>query len=103
MPRRTSDSAVSHINIYFKLKVFVPQNYFSLQKRTYDIQCHQSVTKIVEKDLYCLRNLFAEIGGFVGIFFGSSLFDLVNLLMSGLQHRVDKNKKKFSKKKKIQK
>ena len=75
----------------------------SLQGKTFEIQFHQTVTKVVEKDLYGLRNLFAEIGGFVGIYFGSSLFDLVNLLMSGLQHRVDRNMKKFLKKKKIQK
>ena len=50
------------------------------------------MTKAVERDLYGSRNMFAEIGGFVGIFLGSSLMDLVDALMTVLQQSVGRSK-----------
>ena len=39
------------------------------------------VTKSMEKHLYTWRNLFAEIGGYVGIFLGYSFVSLVESIL----------------------
>ena len=62
-------------------------------QRKFRLFVHKTVTRVEEKDLYGLRNLFAEIGGFVGIFLGYSLLDVVNIvipMIKQLQFKVSK-------------
>ena len=48
------------------------------------------VTKSEEKRLYTWRNLFAEIGGYVGIFLGYSFFSLGEAIARVSKHMVEK-------------
>ena len=50
----------------------------------FQIRFGQTVTEAVEKELYGSRSMFAEIGGFVGIFLGFSLLDLVDVLVTAI-------------------
>ena len=59
------------------------------------IRCHQTVTKAVEMDLYGSRNMFAEIGGFLGIFLGYSFLDLVDALTVVVQQSLAKWRQQF--------
>ena len=44
------------------------------------------VTRSREKYLYTWRNLFAEIGGYVGIFLGYSFFSLTDVFVAVFKH-----------------
>ena len=50
----------------------------------------QTVARVTEKDLYVLRNLFAEIGGYVGIFWGFSLLNLADAVVVVVNSCLDK-------------
>ena len=63
----------------------------------FQIRFGQTVTEAVEKELYGSRSMFAEIGGFVGIFLGFSLLDLADVLVTALGKSLwTKNKSKHA-------
>ena len=51
-------------------------------EKTLRIYFPQRVTRVTEKGLYNMRNLLAEIGGYVGIFWGFSLLNLADAVVS---------------------
>ena len=59
-------------------------------ERILKIYWPQTVTRVTEKDLYVSRNLFAEIGGYVGIFWGFSLLNLVDAVVVVVNSGLDK-------------
>ena len=67
---------------------YMPSGITDKKSKFFVIEFSQTVTRAVERDLYGSRNMFAEIGGFVGIFLGFSLLDLVDALMAILQKSV---------------
>ena len=50
----------------------------------------QTVTRVTEKDLYVWRNLCAEIGGYVGMFWGFSLLNLADGVVVVIHSCLDK-------------
>ena len=55
-------------------------------ERILKIYWPQTVTRVTEKDLYVSRNLFAEIGGYVGMFMGWSFVSLIEDVISGCKY-----------------
>ena len=50
----------------------------------------RTVTRVTEKSLYNMRNLLAEIGGYVGIFWGFSLLNLADAVVSAIMKCQDR-------------
>ena len=67
------------------------RNSFGGNHSTLYLYFKPSVLKTQEKLLYTLRNLFAEIGGYVGIFMGYSLLYLGELLIMAITRVINKH------------
>ena len=53
----------------------------------------KTVTKVAENYLYVTRNLFAEIGGYIGIFWGFSLLNVADAVVDIFNRCFGKSKK----------